>query len=195
MGMVLLFGIAAVSDSFAAEDRMRAKIGIKIKSKGKTARAKKREFLRKGDQYRVYVNPEKGGYIYVIRANGSSAELLNITRQKIVDGMLFLPSKETSYKVDGKSPKIFLTVVCSPVRLAELSKMILSEFTHGEWAALEKDLIRNSEIVLTRQKDGHTFEIAGNVREIVQTDPFVKDLPVFSGKGILVKKYEFQVKK
>ena len=190
--LAILIGMATVCNSFAKEDRVRARIGIRIDSKGNTVRAKAQHVLPKGAEYRVYVNPEKMGYVYVVHADGSGARLLNMTLQKITDGILCLPSEKKKYNAGDQM--FAITIVYSPIRIATLSDMIDKELSCKKWAAIEKDLTENSKIVLTNQ-DEKAFEIAGNVRKLEKTDPFVKDLPVFSGKSILIKKYAFQIEK
>jgi hypothetical protein len=63
----------------------------------------------------------------------------------------------------------------------------------NNWTSLEKELMEKSKIDLT-QKTDKPFPIAGNVRSM-NSNAFVETLPIFSGKTLVVKKYEFQVQK
>src|SRR5690242_7352907 len=49
-----------------AQDRVRAKVGIQVRSGDRTAPAKTTETVRAGDFLRVYVVPEHDAYIYVV---------------------------------------------------------------------------------------------------------------------------------
>ena len=62
---------------------------------------------------------------------------------------------------------------------------------------MEQKLLEQGKIDLS-QKPDKPFPIAGNVREISggrKDDPFISGLPIYSGTTLLVKRYEFDVKK
>lgn len=193
-GFFLANGMVPV---FAGEvERVRAKIGVKIKRGEQVYRAKSRERIQAGDLLRIYVHPERSSYIYVVHTDGKTAQLLNLTRQKAQSSTLVLPSVQTYYKVDGKSPREGLVIVCSPEELPDLSGLEKGDTAYDEWAKMEKGLVEKSRVVVTGN-DEPRFEIAGNVRGVGpgDGDPFVEELRVFSGKGVLVKKYELEVRK
>ena len=186
-----------VSPVLAEDEKVRAKIGIKVKSGEQVIRAKSRDQLRAGDLLRIYVHPEESSYIHVIHIDDKTATLLNMTEQRIQSSSLVLPSVQEFYEVDGKSPVEKFTIVCSPKELPELSSMAGADMSLDKWRSIEDDLIQRSKIVLTKQ-DEAPFAIAGNVRGATgpgSGDPFVEKLQIFSGKGLLVKKYEFEIKK
>jgi hypothetical protein len=182
----------------AEEDYVRAKIGIQIKSGDNTSRAKSIDRLKKGDLIRIYVHPEKTSHVYVVHTDLNKITLLNIVQQKIQSSTMVMPSLQEFYQVDGKSPKETIAIIISPSELSELLNLLEDENIHYEkWAEYEKELIESSKIDLSSNTK-KPFSVTGNVRGIEgnsEIDPFVSKLQIFSGKSILVKKYEFNVKK
>jgi hypothetical protein len=181
----------------AAEKGVRAKIGIEIRSGQEMVQAKSREVVRPGDLIRIYVHPKESAYVYVVYIEEKRASLLNMTMQKIGESTLCLPSAHTYYKVDGTIPIERFAVICSLEDLPELSGMIESDMPREQWSAIEKDLVKENSIVLTQAPEP-IIEIAGNVRgndNINRLDLFVDNLPVFSGKRLLIKAYEFKIQK
>ncbi|HYK90199.1 MAG TPA: hypothetical protein VE398_15595 [Acidobacteriota bacterium] len=181
-----------------SQERVRAKIGILIRSGDKMIRAKSRDTLSTGDFIRIYVYPEgANSYLYVIHADGKSASLLNMTQQRIQSSTLVLPSLREFYQPDGQSPVETFTIICSPTEVKELSNLLGGEIPYEKWAPIEKNLLQQGTIDLG-QKTEKPFAIAGNVRstgDALAGDPFAAELQIFSGNAILVKQYEFRVKK
>ena len=176
---------------------MRAKIGILVKSGDQIIRAKSRDRLKAGDLVRIYVHPEVSSYVYVVHRDQKTVTLLNMVEQRIQSSTLVLPSVQEYYQVDGQSPVETFTVICSPKEVKEISSLASSQMTHDRWVSLEKDLLKKGEIDLA-QKSEKPFAIAGNVRgagDAAGGDAFVRELQIFSGKSILVRQYEFSVKK
>ncbi len=62
------------------------------------------------------------------------------------------------------------------------------------WAATEQSLVEKSRIQLTETVK-KPFSIAGVVRSLNSDSEFLKQLPTFSGNTLVVKKYDFTVKK
>jgi hypothetical protein len=182
---------------FSQESTVRAKIGILVKSGDQTIRAKSRDRLKAGDLVRIYVHPEVSSYVYVVHRDQKTVTLLNMVEQRIQSSTLVLPSVQEYYQVDGQSPVETFTVICSPKEVKEISSLASSQMTHDRWVSLEKDLLKKGEIDLA-QKSEKPFAIAGNVRgagDAAGGDAFVRELQIFSGKSILVRQYEFSVKK
>ena len=187
----------SISSALSQDEKVRAKIGIKIKSGDQVMRAKSRDRLKAGDLLRIYVHPEGSSYIYVVHSDKKTVTLLNIVEQKVQGSTLVLPSVQEFYQVDGASPVETFTIICSPLELSDVSGILSSTMSHEKWTAIENQLIEKSKIVLT-QKTESPFAIAGNVRGGIGPgigDPFVNKLQIFSGKSLLVKRYEFKVKK
>jgi hypothetical protein len=188
--------VAWVSSCLSQEAVVRAKIGILVKSGEQTTRAKSKDRLRAGDLVRIYVHPEFSSYVYVVYRDQKTVTLLNMVEQRIQSSSLVLPSVQEFYQIDGKSPAEIFTVICSPKEIKEISSLAGKRMTMDQWVALERELIKKGEIDLA-QKSEKPFPIAGNVRGIGDAaggDAFLKDIPIFSGKSILVRQYEFSVK-
>lgn len=182
----------------AEEERVRAKIGIQLKSGDHIVRAKSIDRMKKGDLLRIYVHPEKTNHVYVIHTDLKKVTLLNEVQQKIQSSTLVIPSLQEYYQVDGESSNETITIIISPNGLPELLKVIGDgNAPYEKWIEQEKTLINKSKIDLSQNTE-KPFSITGNVRGVVgnsDVDPFVSKLQIFSGKSILVKKYEFKVKK
>ena len=194
LGALIVMGGAAPADS--QSDRVRAKIGIMVKSGNKVMRAKKKDRVRAGDRIRIYVIPEKPSYVYIVHTDMKTATLLNDEKQPVKNEILTLPSPQNFYEIDGESTKETITIVCSPDKPAKVSQLLKSgQASHSAWTALEKELIEKSRIDLTHKAE-KPFTIAGNVRGAGgAADPFVAKLKTVSGKFLVVRKYEFRVKK
>lgn len=195
-GMICVMACCG-APALADTQRVRAKIGILVKSGERTSTARSREILKAGDSLRIYVHPEKALYLYLVHTDGKKVQLLNMTAQKLESSTLVLPSVQAFYKVDGVSPYERFTIICSPHELPELSAMVSKDFSPAKWQEVENELSKNSKIDLA-VNDEAPFAIAGNVRgglDNQNTDPVVSNLQIFSGNGVLVKQYEFQIKK
>lgn len=178
------------------ESNVRAKIGILVKSGDQVVRARSMDRVKAGDLIRIYVHPEASSYVYVIHTDQKRVTMLNMVEQKIHSSTLVLPSLQEFYQVDGNSKVESFTVICSSEEVKEVSSLLTSQMDHEKWTSLQKDLVKKGEIDLGQQTE-RPFGIAGNVRGTADAggDPFVKELQIFSGKKVLVKQYEFSVKK
>jgi transposase-like protein len=150
------------------------------------------------DLLRIYVHPEKTSHVYVVHTDLKEATLLSILQQKVQSSTLVIPSLQNFYRVDGKSDKEIFTIIVSPDELPEVSDIFKTEKTsYLRWVEVEKVLIEKGKIDLSQEVE-KPFAIAGNVRGWAvndDVDPFASRLQIFSGKSVLVKKYEFRVKK
>ena len=121
-----------------------------------------------------------------------------MVQQKIQSSTLVMPSIQEFYEVDGADDTESFTIICSPVALQDVLSLVgADEVAYDKWSKLEESLMEKSRIDLS-QKSEKPFAIAGNVRGAGGSpagDPFINQLPIFSGKSILIKKYEFRVKK
>ena len=181
----------------AAQERVRAKVGIQVHSGERSAPAKATETVKAGDFFRVYVVPEDDAYVYVVRNDGKTLTLLNAqdTQTQVRKGALvILPAPEKSYQINGTSDTESITVICSLTEIREVTTLFhTANVSQKNWTALEKELMEKSKIDLT-QKAGKPFQIVGNVRGIYDKE-FVDTLQIFSGKTYVVKKYDLQVQK
>ena len=182
----------------AQEGIVRAKIGIQIRSGDSIIRAKSQDDLNADDLLRIYVRPEKTSYVYIIHSDLSTATLLNMDQQKIQNSTLVMPSLQEFYRVDGKSSEEIFTIIITDNSLNEVMETLRNgKTTYEKWIEVEESLLERSKFDLSQEVE-KPFSIAGNVRGgfvVSNIDPFAKELPIFSGKSILVKRYEFRVKK
>ncbi len=195
IGMVLpaLTPLSAIPQ----EGAVRAKIGILVKSERQAARpARSTDRIKAMDMLRIYVHPETNAFVYVVHTDRKAVTLLGMVEHRIHSSTTVLPSIQDFYQVDGLSPLEAFTIICSPSEVKELSALTTATMLYERWAALEADLRKRGEIDLA-QRSEKPFAIAGNVRGGKDTtrDPFIKDLKIFSGRSVLVKKYEFSVAK
>lgn len=196
-GIILFFFTTGVPFALGQENRVRAKVGIQIKSGEKISRAKSNDRVTAGDLLRIYIHPENSSYVYVVHTDRKTVTALHMVGQNIKSATLVLPSLQTFYQVDGRSPVETFTIVCSPRELKEVSALAHTEYSYEQWAQIENTLIEKNKIDLWQQPE-KPFTVAGNVRGgfgAGDGDPFVSKLQIFSGNELLVKKYEFQVKK
>ncbi|MBF0389565.1 MAG: hypothetical protein HQK71_05605 [Desulfamplus sp.] len=208
MAQYILPALVHASDN----SRVKAKIGVQISGE-RIIRAKSKQRLNAGDAVRLYVHSETSCYLYIIHTDGNNVSLLNITEQKIQSSTLILPSAQSFYEIDGKSSMERFTIICSPEKIGEISSMESKTLTQEEWSNLEHTLQKKSAILNDEEQEdsfsisGNVASIAGNVRGIdgssssiksssgINDDPFLKELQIFSGNGLVIKTYEFQIKK
>jgi hypothetical protein len=191
----IAFLMASILPVFAQAKIVRAKVGILIKSGDQTMRAKGKDRLKAGDFLRIYVQPEENFYVYVVHTDQKDVKLISSVDRQPAGSQVVLPARQDFYEVDGESPVETFTIICSPDELKEVSTLLNSQISYEKWAALEKELIKKGEIDLG-QKAEKPFPIAGNVRGAIDpNDRFAADLQIYSGNTILVKQYEFSVKK
>ena len=183
---------AYITPAISQDIRVRAKIGILIQSGDRVMPAKSRDRLKAGDLIRIYVHPEKSSYIYVIHTDHKTVTLLNMIEQRIHSSTFVLPSLQDFYQVDGKSPNEAFTVICSTNELKEISGLSNSEMSYEQWIGIEKGLMEKSKIDLSSRSE-KPFAVLGNVRNAEGGDKFANELKIFSGKLLLVKRYEFKV--
>jgi len=210
---IVLSGISA-SSPLAAEkaDRISARIGFGIQSKSPRSQdgsvmrpAKAKNIIRSGELLRLYVCSDQAAFVYVIHTDQKRVTLLNQAVQHLEAKSFCLPSSKAFYQVDGTSPLEKFTIILSPKKLPMFEQMAENNTSGAalppeQWAETEAELIRNSQIELIRQprQSQKAIEIAGNVRGPggkAEADPFFKTLPVSSGKGLLIRTYEFKIQK
>src|SRR5262245_18348566 len=112
LGLVVCLGVWLCTQfpaPVAAQERVRARLGIEVRSGERSALAKGTETVKAGDSLRVYVVPEDSdAYVYVVNNDGKTAKLLNAQQAhtKVRKGSpLMLPTDEPYYEIDGSSSK------------------------------------------------------------------------------------------
>lgn len=69
-----------------------------------------------------------------------------------------------------------------------------TETSYSAWTPLESELIKKSKIDLNEQPES-PIPLAGSVRAPNSRYRFLDTIPILSGKALVVKRYEFRVKK
>ena len=176
---------------------VRAKIAVIIKSGDHVKRAKGKDNLKPGDSLRIYVQPDEGSYLYVVHADPDNVALLKTVDRGTPSYQWVLPSEREYYEVDGKSPTETFTIICSPMELNEVAALADSSMPYEKWTALAGSLAEKGAIDLS-QRSEKPFPLAGVAKgeELAGNDvERESDVQIFSGNTILVKQYEFTVKK
>jgi hypothetical protein len=179
------------------QEIVRAKVGIKLFSEGEERRAKALERrIRTGDRIQIYVMPEPDpAYIYVVHRDQNAVSWLNSQEdsQKIVNNtILKLPTEDEGpfYTFDGNSTREYITIICSPVEISDIYQLFQDpEDVYEKWLQLEQKFLAQSQIDLSDDIP-KPWTVGGAFRDV-----FTGTLPVLSGKLLVVKKYEFHVKK
>ncbi len=187
-------GAAAV---FSQPGIVSARIGILVESGSQLTRARGQERLKPGDRLRIYVQSEEACHVYVVHTDHKIVTLLGAFEEISPSAQVVLPGLLDSYQVDGKSPIEAFTIICSAVKLDDISALFNSKVTYKSWCSLEEKLLEKGKIDLS-QKPDKPSAIAGNVRELTgsnKDDTFIHELPIYSGNGLLVKRYEFDIQK
>jgi len=179
-----------------AEDWVRAKIGVLISGEDPSRLAKSNDSLKPGTQFQIHVIPEKNCYVYLINTDGKNAIWLNWgdDDKQISQGEeKIFPSATSQYKQQGSESKETFTIICSPMKLAEMSQLFSNrKVTQPYWNALENKFINKSHVPL-EETLAKPFGIAGSVR--ANDNQNNNNFAIYSGKSMLVKKYNFHVKK
>lgn len=182
-------------------DIVRAKIGLQLRSGDQERWAKTQERVKSDDSYRIYVMPEADAYIYVLYMNNGTVELLgerqyiDISSSELPVGIW--PSLEDLYQFDATNTQEDIITICSPVEIPDVEHMLTSQEVLSEkWAPIEQQLVDQSTIDLSSRVE-KPWDIAATVRgQNMEFYTWLYDeLPTYSGKSLVIKHYEFRVKK
>lgn len=179
------------------KDIIRAKIAILHKSGDSYAKMKSRDRIHAGDLMRIFVQPLNDCYVYVIHTdNEGTTNLYSNDKGSRLShkDTLILPSKDEFYTFDNKSPTAKISIICSLNKLHEIDNLFSSgkNVKPAKWAALEKKMNSENKINISDKSD-KPFPIAGNVSAV--NEEFLKKQMILTGKNILIRKYEIEIKK
>lgn len=198
LGVVCVVGALHLATVSFAHELMQAKIGIRVVSGATTKHARTKDKLNKSDKLRIFIEPQANAYVYVVHEDDSAINLLAklSDEQALAQDTVVLPSKSEFYEIDGRSAFEKLTIVCSPTPLSEIEALFAqSNPAPAAWQKTELALRKQSLIDLNENTD-KPFGIAGNVRDIEDDqNRVVAGLTLYSGKSLVLKRYEFRVKK
>lgn len=201
--MFFLVGLTQTSTEAAQEQEeiVRAKIGIQITSDQVTRRAKKRDRIKPDDALRIYISPDPDfdrASIYVMYDNQESVEQLYQEKDHRFPVNVFVIPGRERYTIDGKHPLEQFTIICSPQPLPEIETFLEAQTQSLEkWLKLEQELIKKSQLDMSDESP-RLWRIAGTVRGdqfLIEALEFLEKSPIFSGKTLVVRKYELRVEK
>ena len=160
-------------------------------------KAKVNDRLRSGDQLTVYVKPEENSFVYLINSNSKTASLINLgSNQNNVSAhsLRVFPSFKESYQVDGNEDVELFSIICSSKKLPRINQLFSGETVAVEkWRTLENIFIEDNQII-TPSKPEEQLQFGGSLRS-PDSNPFIKTLSISSGKALIVRRYQFDVKK
>lgn len=146
-----------------AQEIVRAKIGGQLRVGEKTVRAKSRDRIRAGDDFRLYIIPEQDVHVYLIYSDTTTATLVKQLAAEHLEPIV-LPAPPDVYQVDDASPKALFTLICSTREIPEVTAFFnVPNVSHQSWKQFEDQLVKQSKIELS-QVQPKPFAIAGNVR-------------------------------
>jgi len=164
-------------------------------------KAKVNDRLRSGDQLTVYVKPEENSFVYLINSNSKTASLITLgSNQNNVSAhsLRIFPSikkgKKRGYKVDGNEDVELFSIICSSKKLPRINQLFSGGAVAVEkWRTLEKKFTDDSDII-SSSKPEEQLQFGGSLRS-PDSNPFIKTLSISSGKALIVRRYQFDVKK
>ena len=160
-------------------------------------KAKVNDRLRSGDQLTVYVKPEENSFVYLINSNSKTASLITLgSNQNNVSArsLRVFPSLKESYQVDGKEDVELFSIICSSKKLPRINQLFSGGAVAVEkWQTLENIFIEDNQII-TPSKPEEQLQFGGSLRS-PDSNPFIKTLSISSGKALIVRRYQFDVKK
>lgn len=176
-----------------AQDTLRMKVGVQLQD-GDIKAAKGKQKVKTTDSLQVHVAAKQNGYLYIIHFDDKTATLLNAGRTKAdAETLMMMPAAGQYYKFDGTSKKEGFSIICSRTERADLTRSFAKpELPRSEWNELEKKLEAASNLALGQASETG-FAMAGNVRAPGKRKPI--SLTVFSGKTLVMRRYEFEVEK
>ena len=179
---------------FVPGDTVKAKIAILHKAGEIYNPLKTKDRLREGEMLRVFVLPVQDCFVYVVHSGDKESFLLCKSQLKAKRDTLLLPNPDDYYIFDEAGVKEKITIFCSTKKINEIEKLFAkTELTpSGSWNDVETKLIALNKSNLNENSD-KPFPIAGNVSAVNQD--FIEAMQMFVGKGMLIRKYEIEVKK
>ncbi|WP_321492919.1 hypothetical protein [uncultured Desulfobacter sp.] len=183
------------SHSAFGQDFVRGKLGIFVKTDQKEYQAKKNNEIAPGTFLRLFLFPEKNCFIYSFHSDGNSVEALHPPRQIITRDSLILPASNTFYEIGAEDKTASFYLIISSEPISELNR-ISTKLPVEQWGKIQRDLMKKSRI-LDNPDNNLPFSLAGNVRgeEDSFNASFIDKLPVSSGRKLILRTYDFQIKK
>ncbi len=198
MARVITFLFLAFAVFFQApvfsQNTIKAKVAILHKSGDDFAVLRSNDRLRVGEMIRIFVQPENSCYVYIIHSDNKESTLLYDKKISAKHDTLILPSTSEYYVFDNKSPTAKITIFCSLKKIEDINRLFEGENVSdkNEWSSLEEKLFKKYKKNLGDQSE-KPFPMAGNVSAV--NDEFLSRQLVLSGKGMIIRRYEIEIKK
>lgn len=199
-----LFGIGStfLLLAFAApampQQLVHAKVAIQVVSNGKVTTARSKDKLAKGDKLRLYIEPQEEMFLYVVHTDQNATGLLAKTNTSATAAseLVVLPSESEYYEIDGNSSFEQITIICAKKRQSKIEALFSENAPSlAAWQETELALLQQYQIDLNESTD-KPFGIAGNVRNLGdESSSIIEQMIMYSGKSMVIKRYEFRVKK
>lgn len=199
-----LFGIGStfLLLAFAApampQQLVHAKVAIQVVSNGKVTTARSKDKLAKGDKLRLYIEPQEEMFLYVVHTDQNATGLLAKTNTSATAAseLVVLPSESEYYEIDGNSSFEQITIICAKKRQSKIESLFSENAPSlAAWQETELALLQQYQIDLNESTD-KPFGIAGNVRNLGdESSSIIEQMIMYSGKSMVIKRYEFRVKK
>jgi len=193
--LIILLYVSLLAQNLSAErqDTIKAKIAILHKGGDEYTTLRNNDRIRAGEMLRVFVQPSNPGYVYVIHTDNKESTLLLKKQVKNKNEIIILPTENDFYVFDESSPTAKITVFCSLKKIDDIEKLFDKETKESKlWNSLEEKVIKKNKKNLSDKTD-KPFPIAGNVSSV--NENFLEQIQTLSGKSILIRKYEFEIKK
>ena len=177
-----------------SQNIIKAKVAILHKSGDDYAVLRSNDRLKAGEMIRIFVQPENSCYVYIIHSDNKESTLLYDKKVSAKNDTLILPSTSEYYVFDDKSPTAKIAIFCSLKKIENISHLFQNENVadNNDWSSLEEKLFKKYKKNLSDQSE-KPFPMAGNVSAV--NDEFLNRQLVLSGKGMIIRKYEIEIKK
>ena len=215
LALNFLFSIGLISNAESLK-LFRASIGIQIhyctapksdrlklcknSSNWQSRKAKVNDRLKSGDKLSIYVKPEENSFVYLVNSNSKTASLMDLGDNQnnvLAQSLRVFPSfkkGKRGYKVDGNEDVELFSIICSSKNLPRINQLFFGgDVAVERWRTLEKKFIDDNSII-TPSKPEEQLQFGGSLRG-PDTNPFIKTLSISSGKALIVRRYQFDVKK
>ncbi len=134
----------SMASTSKAQDIVRAKIGMQLRSTDDSRWAETGEDVTVGDTFRIYVLPEsEAADIYVVYIDRTEKRVLTQQHVKITQGeAAILPSKNEMSAIEGGGRLQRLTIIYSPLKVPEFDLQFnAQEMSYSQWLKVEEQLI------------------------------------------------------
>jgi len=153
--LIALF-VIGMTAAAPAQERVRARIGIQIRSHDRIRWAKLRDRINTRDNLRIYVVPNEDAYLYVVHADQQTARpLLNdklVKRNEVI--VLPSPFNDKFFSFDEPGNQESITIIYSSDRLVDVWDLLKSvAIPRARWRDVEEKLIETGKIVLGSRPD------------------------------------------